>query len=144
MRINTPKNCRKKLRQIVLYLTQKSRLRPFIWHNIYSFLYFIDFDFYEKYECHLAGATYIKTDDPQVGFLNLVDNLVDKKDEGVPEFLTIREKNVIKSVFKRLSKKNSNGLLELCQKDIPWRCAQEDETIEYESVFYRTPEYSVR
>jgi len=134
-----------------------------MWNNIYSFLYFIDFDFYEKYECHLAGATYIKTDDlsagflnlvnnlvdiktddPHVGFLNLVDNLVDKKDEDSPESLTSQEKSVVESVFKRLSKKNPKQLLELCQKDIPWRCAQEDEILEYESVFYRTPEYSVR
>ncbi len=38
----------------------------------------------------------------------------------------------------------ASQISEYSHKDIPWLTTEEGEIIEYEAVFYRTPEYSVR
>jgi len=50
-----------KFKQVLLYILGKVGSRPNIGQTaIYKLLYFIDFDYYEKYEQQLIGATYIK------------------------------------------------------------------------------------
>ena len=44
----------------------------------------------------------------------------------------------------RLSDMNASKIADYSHKDIPWLAAEEGEILDYESVFYRTPEYSVR
>ncbi|MEA1959290.1 MAG: helix-turn-helix domain-containing protein, partial [Chloroflexota bacterium] len=61
MRINVPQKNLDKFREIFLYILNKVASKPNIGETvIYKLLYFIDFDFYEKYEEQLIGATYIK------------------------------------------------------------------------------------
>ena len=48
-------------RQVLLYLLNKVGGKPNVGETVlHKLLYFIDFDYYEKYEENLMGATYIK------------------------------------------------------------------------------------
>jgi DNA-binding XRE family transcriptional regulator len=50
-----------KFKQVILYLMEKVGSKPNIGETVlHKLLYFIDFDYYEKYEENLMGATYIK------------------------------------------------------------------------------------
>jgi uncharacterized phage-associated protein len=58
--------------------------------------------------------------------------------------LNAQELEVIDKVLDKLSDKNATQISEYSHRDVPWMTAIEGGKIEYESVFYRTPEYSVR
>ena len=48
-------------RQVLLYVLNKVGGKPNVGETVlHKLLYFIDFDYYEKYEENLVGATYIK------------------------------------------------------------------------------------
>jgi hypothetical protein len=44
----------------------------------------------------------------------------------------------------RLGDKNASQISEYSHGDIPWKVTEDMGIIDYETVFYRTPEYSVR
>jgi hypothetical protein len=77
-RISIPQKNLKKFEQVLLYILCKVGSKPNIGETvIYKLLYFIDFNFYEKYEEQLIGATYIKN---QYGptpkeFIKVVDTM---------------------------------------------------------------------
>jgi len=58
--------------------------------------------------------------------------------------LTAEELTVIEDVLNRLSDMNATQISDYSHGDIPWKTAEEGSIIEYESVFYRTPGYSIR
>src|SRR5690606_14598828 len=61
MRINVPAKNVEKFKNALLYITQKIGALPNVGQTvIYKILYFCDFDYYEKFEEQLIGATYIK------------------------------------------------------------------------------------
>lgn len=61
IRISVPQQNLKKFREVLLYILEKAGARPNIGETaIYKLLYFIDFDYYEKFEEQLIGARYIK------------------------------------------------------------------------------------
>ena len=61
MRISVPQENVKKLKETLLYILEKIGALPNIGEAVIcKILYFIDFDYYEKYEEQLIGATYIK------------------------------------------------------------------------------------
>src|SRR3989344_3662845 len=61
MRISVPQKNLQKFKEVLLYILNKVGAKENIGEAvIYKLLYFIDFDFYEKYEEQLVGATYIK------------------------------------------------------------------------------------
>lgn len=167
MRINVPQKNLQKFREVLLYILNKVGSRPSIGETvIYKILYFIDFDFYEKYEEQLVGATYIKNKygPTPVEFGKIVAQMIaDKEIEKVKsqyfnypqtKYLPIRkpdltllranEIGVIDDVLNRLSDMNAAQISDYSHADIPWITTGEGEAIEYESVFYRTPPYSVR
>ncbi len=133
---------------------------------LYKLLYFIDFDYYEKYEEQLMGATYQRNHfgPTPMEFGALVDSMIEKKElvrVARPYFdyeqkrylplrsadlsvLSGRELNLINDVLRRLSDMSARQISEHSHKDVPWLTAEEGGAIAYESVFYRTPEYSVR
>ena len=47
-------------------------------------------------------------------------------------------------MLSRLSDKSATELSEYSHKDVPWLGTEDGKIINYESVFYRTPETSVR
>lgn len=167
IRISVPQKNITKFREVLLYILSKVGSKPNIGETaLYKLLYFIDFDFYEQYEEQLIGATYIRNNygPTPVEFKKIVDRMVDGKQiERVksqyfafpqtkylplrsPDLskLNARELEVIDKVLDKLSDKNANQLSEYSHQDVPWMTAKEGGKIEYESVFYRTPGYSVR
>jgi transcriptional regulator with XRE-family HTH domain len=167
IRINVPQKNLKKFKEVLLYTLNKVGSKPNIGETvIYKLLYFIDFDFYEKYEEQLIGATYIKNKHgpTPVEFKKIVDRMIrDKEIEKVKsiyftfpqtKYLPLRkpdlsglkalEIQLIDEVFFRHSDKNATEISDYSHNDVPWLTTQNGKPIEYESVFYRTPPYSVR
>src|SRR3989338_5729088 len=61
IRINIPQEKANKFEQVLLYILAKIAGKPNIGQTVlYKLLYFIDFDYYEKFEEQLIGAKYIK------------------------------------------------------------------------------------
>ena len=166
-RISIPQNNYEKFKEVLLYILTKVGAKPNIGETVlYKLLYFIDFNYYEKYEEQLIGATYIKnTYGPTpTHFHKLVDEMIQEgslarvsneyfnypQTKYLPRIepdmtaFTANELQVINDVIRRLGSLNATRISEYSHKDIPWMTAQEGKQIKYESVFYRTQEYSVR
>jgi len=167
LRINIPQKNLEKCKQVLLYILNKVGSKPNIGETvIYKLLYFVDFNYYEKYEEQLIGAEYIKNhygptpiEFKKVIEQMIIDNeIVKVKSEhfNYPQtkylplirpdlsVLTGRELEMINSVLNKLSDMNATEISDYSHNDVPWLTANKGERIEYESVFYRTPDYSVR
>jgi len=167
IRINVPQKNLNKFREILIYILNKVGSRPNIGESvIYKLLYFIDFDFYEKYEAQLIGATYIKNHygPTPVEFKKIVDKMIVDNDiikvqnnyfdYPQTKYLPLRKANLselradevelIDSVLNKLSDMNASQISEYSHNDVPWLTTKNGKIIDYESVFYRTPLYSVR
>jgi len=167
IRINVPQKNMKKFREILLYILNKIGSKPNVGETVlYKLLYFIDFNFYEKYEEQLIGATYIKNihGPTPVEFKKIVDKMIkDKEITRVKnnyfkypqtKYLPLRnaelagikaiEIEMVDDVLKRLSDMTAKQVSEYSHKDVPWLTTEDGAAIEYESVFYRTEPYSVR
>ena len=166
IRINVPQHNLEKFKEVLLYILNKVGSKPNIGETvIYKLLYFIDFDFYEKYEEQMIGATYIKNHygPTPVEFKKIVGQMTDKEIDRVKssyfnfpqtKYLPLRkpdltklkasEVEIIDSVLSRLSDMNAGQISDYSHNDVPWLTTEEGEIIEYEAVFYRTAPYSVR
>ncbi len=167
MRIRVPQNNKGKFRQVLLYILKVVGSKPNIGQTaLYKLLYFIDFDYYEKYEEQLMGLEYLKNqygptprlfkpvmEDmiragqvvkvtsqfyhyPQTKYLPVV--------EPDLSLLTAPEKDHIDRVIARLADMTGAQLSDLSHRDVPWITAKWREPIDYEAVFYRTHDTSVR
>ncbi|MDO8659768.1 MAG: DUF4065 domain-containing protein [Candidatus Parcubacteria bacterium] len=167
IRIDVPQKNLKKFKEVLLYVLEKVGSKSNVGMTvIYKFLYFIDFDYYEKFEEQLIGATYIKNHfgPTPVEFKKIVE-LMETKGEletvkskyfqhdqtkYLPKrvsnisILSAREIKHIDEVLARLGDKNAKELSDYSHKDIPWLIAKDNQIIKYEGVFYRTEETSVR
>lgn len=133
---------------------------------LYKLLYFADFNNYEIYEKPISGETYIRKSMGPVP-LNFHEAIHELKNEGkidetlvnaLPydkfEYSSLKEPNidllspeeveVIDYTIDKISYLYSKKISEYSHGDIPWRLANDMEELNYESVFYRDPEYSVR
>jgi transcriptional regulator with XRE-family HTH domain len=167
MRINVPQKNLKKFKEVFLYILNKIGSKPNIGETvIYKLLYFIDFNHYEKYEDQLIGATYIKNNygPTPVEFAKIVKRMMDDEeiekiesryfDYPQTKYLPLRnpdlsalsanELKTIDDVLNRLSEMNATQISEYSHGDVPWLTTDDGAKIEYETVFYRTPSYSVR
>ncbi len=166
IRINVPQRNFEKFKEVLLYILNKVGSKPNIGETVlYKLLYFTDFDFYEKYEEQLIGATYIKNyyGPTPLEFEKIVDEIMDKEiikveskyyDYPQRKYLPLRkadlsklranEIEVIDKVLDKLSDMNAKQISDYSHDDVPWLTTEDNEVIEYESVFYRTPIYSVR
>lgn len=156
-----------KFKQVLLYILEKVGSKPNVGETVlHKLLYFIDFDYYEKFEENLMGATYIKNhhgptsvelgtilkDMQRNGEIEAVRskyfNHLQKKYLPVKRadlnILSAREIEHIDAVLARLSDKNAKEIENYSHEDIPWRAAKEGRPLSYESVFYRDERYSVR
>ncbi len=166
IRISVPQKNIEKFKEILLYILGKVGSKPNIGQTVlYKLLYFIDFNYYEKYEEQLIGATYIKNyhgptpkefieivkemegkelvkirDEyfkyPQTKYMPLRDPILSK--------LNAQELRVIDDVLSKLADMNASQISEYSHNDVPWMTTEEGDVIDYESVFYRTIPYSVR
>jgi transcriptional regulator with XRE-family HTH domain len=167
MRISIPQKNLGKFKEVLLYILSKIGGKPNVGEAvIYKLLYFIDFDFYEKFEEQLIGATYIKNHygPTPVEFKVVVDDMiqngevvkVEDKYFNYPQrkYLAVRRPDLnvlsgreiehIDDVLARLSDKNAKEMENYSHGDIPWKSAESGKPLSYESVFYRDERYSVR
>lgn len=167
IRIDVPQKNLEKFKEVLLYILDKVGSKANIGETvIYKLLYFIDFNFYEKHEEQLMGAQYMKNryGPTPMEFAKIVEHMMNNHEiEKVksnyfehpqtkylplrkPDLskLTAEELTVIEDVLNRLSDMNATQISNYSHDDIPWKTAKEGSIIEYESVFYRTPGYSVR
>ena len=167
MRIVMPRANVKKFKEVLLYLLEKVGARPNIGETaIYKLLYFIDFDYYEKYEEQLIGARYIKNHfgPTPIGFEKITDQMIEKGEiekiksryfqhdqkKYLPrrianlKILSAQEIQHIDEVLARLAWKNAVELSNYSHSDTPWRVHKMGEEISYETVFYRDDDHSVR
>ncbi len=169
IRINVPQEKVDKFRQILLYILKKVGGKPNVGMTVlYKLLYFIDFDYYEKYENQLMGLVYLKNHHgptPKL-FGDLISDMIQKGDVEVVKskfyqypqikylvnpavepdlsILNGKEQEHIDGELQRLSDLTASQLTDLSHKDVPWISAENGKPLDYESVFYRTSETSVR
>lgn len=161
-----PKENLEKFKQVLLYVVSKVGSRPNIGQTaLYKLLYFIDFDYYEKYQQYLIGATYIKnTHGPSpVSFAKIARDLEHKGklvevmnkyfQYDQKKYLVTTEPDVsslsalelkhINDELERLAFKTAKELSELSHIDTPWKVAKDRQVLNYRHVFYRPDETSV-
>lgn len=167
MRISVPEKNVNKFKEVFLYVLNRIGAKPNVGEGVLcKLMYFIDFDFYERYERQLMGAVYIKNHHgpTPVGFLKILTDM-EKKGEIAQvikkiysyqqkKYLPLRKPNLalitaeekahIDWVLARLSDKNAKEMEEYSHRDVPWISAEDQAVIDYETVFYRTPDFSVR
>lgn len=168
VRIDVPQEKINVFREVLLYILNKIGGRSNVGQTVlYKLLYFIDFDFYELYEKQLIGAKYMHNHygPTPVGFDEIIvlmkssGEIEEVKSEYFQypqtKYLALREANLsiigdavsikhIDKVIERLADKSASELTDLSHKDVPWISARHGEVLDYEAVFYRTPETSVR
>ena len=167
IRVHIPQKHLDKFKQVFLYVLQKVGAKSNVGETVlYKLLYFIDFDYYEKYEEQLMGLTYIKnTHGPTPREFKVVvdemirEGLVDKasskhftytQKKYLPvvkpnlKLLNAAELEMIDWVLDRYSDHSATHLSELSHEDTPWQMAEDREDIEYEYAFYRSERFSVR
>jgi len=167
IRISVPQENIIKLKETLLYILEKIGALPNIGEAVIcKILYFIDFDYYEKYEEQLIGATYIKNHHgpTPAAFTEIVKQMERNGDlvsvvkkyfqYDQKKYLPRRkadlsifsacEKELIDAEIERFKDFNANKIKEYSHKDVPWIGTKDLHPISYEAVFCRTPEFSVR
>jgi transcriptional regulator with XRE-family HTH domain len=166
IRVSVPQENLEKFKEVLIYVLSKVGSKPNVGESVlYKLLYFIDFNFYEKYEEQLIGATYIKNNygPTPTEFDKIVEDMEGKdltKVRGryfqypqtkylplrAPDLtkITALEQKVIDDVLNSLSDMNAKQISDYSHNDVPWLTAENGEVIDYESAFYRTPPYSMR
>ena len=167
IRISIPQQNLKKLKEVLLYILEKAGAKPNVGETVlYKLLYFIDFDYYERFEEQLIGAKYIKNHfgPAPIEFKKIVDEM-EKRGEierirskyfqhdqkkylprRSPDLsgISARELAHIDDVLCRLSGKSAKELSDYSHSDTPWMVHKPGEIMSYESVFYRDNKHSVR
>lgn len=166
IRISVPQKNLEKFKEILLYILNKVGSKPNIGETVlYKLLYFIDFNFYEKYEEQLIGATYIKNHygPTPKEFTKIVSTMEGKELVKISDryfqypqtkYLPLREPRltklkaneikIIDDVLEKLSDMNASQISDYSHNDVPWLTTEDGEIIDYEAVFYRILPYSVR
>jgi len=166
IRIHVPQKKFNKFREVLLYILNKVGSRPNVGETvIYKLLYFTDFNYYEKYEEQLIGATYQKNNygPTPKEFRKIVGEMEGKDLEKVHskyfdypqtkylprreanlDLLNARELELINKVLNKFADMTAKEISDYSHNDVPWLTTAYGDIINYESVFYRTPEYSVR
>jgi len=169
IRISVPREKAKKFEQVLLYILAKIGGKPNIGQTVlYKLLYFIDFDYYEKFEEQLIGAKYIKNHHgpTPIMFAKIMEQM--EKDGSIEKVkskfykyeqtkylvnpnkpldlstLSAQELAHIDWEIDRLGDLTATQISALSHLDTPWVAAKEREPLEYEHVFYRPEETSVR
>lgn len=168
-RISVPQELVEKFKQVLLYILTKVGGKPNVGQTVlYKLLYFIDFDYYEKFEEQLIGARYMKnTHGPTpVIFTKLVNELerAGKIETVKSKFYKYEQKKFLVNPsvsltvsalsaqelahidweLARLSDMTATQISALSHIDTPYELAKEGGILEYEFVFYRPVETSVR
>jgi transcriptional regulator with XRE-family HTH domain len=168
LRISVPQKNYQKFKEVLIYILSKVGAKPNVGETVlYKLLYFIDFDYYEKYEEQLIGATYIKNQHgpTPVEFKSIIEEAIENgeiipvkskyfgldqrkylpvRDPDLTKLINAREIKHIDEVLARLSDYNATELTAISHEDVPWIIAEDLKPIDYEAVFYRTSKTTVR
>jgi len=163
-----PQTNPEKLREVLLYVLEKVGAKPNVGETVlYKLLYFIDFDYYEKYGKSITGLTYIRNHfgpTPTKSFVSVIDGMQKKGELDIVETpyfshkqrkylptvsselhsLSANELDHINDELIRLADKSASELTELSHKDTPWLASKDKEVIDYQLAMYRTDATSMR
>ena len=156
---------KEKYKNLILYLSHKCASKDNFGKTLLcKLLYFCDFDHYELYEESITGETYVKlergpfprkidsmlTELEKEKKLIVVDSQFHNQVQQKP--VTLQEANlkvfsgdelkVIDTVLERYSDYKAERISHISHQDIPWESTKSNDIINYELVFYRTPEFS--
>jgi len=166
-RVSIPQEKVEKFKEVLLYILERIGARPNIGEAVVcKLMYFIDFDYYEKFEEQLIGAKYIKNHfgPTPVAFPEIVAQMEQEGDltrvtkkyfqHDQKKYLPRRsadfsnfsaqEKELIDWEIERFKDFNASKMRDYSHKDVPWIGANDLQPINYEAVFSRTDEFSVR
>ncbi|MDR0789100.1 MAG: DUF4065 domain-containing protein [Bifidobacteriaceae bacterium] len=157
-----------KFKATLLYVLQKVGAKPTVGETVlYKLLYFIDFDYYEKYGKSITNMTYIKNTFGPTPDKNDFDSIVLKMIESKElqktenEFhnhtqkkylplidpdltkLNAQELYHINEVLNKHSDKTASALSDFSHKDTPWVVSKINKPIDYYYANYRTDITSV-
>lgn len=157
-----PQVAPEKLREVLLYVLDKVGAKPNVGETVlYKFLYFIDFDYYEKHGKSITGLTYVRNHygpTPTRAFVDVIKQMqADDELEIIStkyfyntqkKYLPTKKADLhalsamelahIDYELSRLGDKSASELSDLSHKDTPWIVAQPGTQIKYRNVFYRT------
>ena len=165
--MRAPKRNIEKFRQVLLYVLTQVAGKPNVGETVlHKLLYFIDFDYYEKFDESLTGVTYIRNHHgpTAVDLREILQQMLKNGDVktvkiqyyGCPQkkhlalalpdlsALSAREIKHIDEVLSHLANKNAKEIEAYSHGDLPWQAAEPGQAIDYEAVFYRDARYSVR
>jgi len=166
-RDSVPQEKVEKFKEVLLYILERIGARPNIGEAVVcKLMYFIDFDFYEKFEEQLIGAKYIKNHfgPTPVAFSEIVAQMeqdgdltrvtkkyfqheqkkyLPRRSADLSNF-SAQEKELIDWEIERFKDFNATKMREYSHKDVPWIGADDLQPINYEAVFSRTDEFSLR
>ena len=167
VRISVPQEKIEKFKETLLYILERIGARPNIGEAVVcKLMYFIDFDYYEKFEEQLIGAKYIKNHfgPTPVAFPEIVAQMeqdgelvraikkyfqhdqkkyLPLRSADLSKF-SAREKELIDWEIERFKDFNATKMRDYSHNDVPWIGADDLQLINYEAVFSRTNEFSVR
>ncbi|MEA3273111.1 MAG: DUF4065 domain-containing protein [Patescibacteria group bacterium] len=166
-RVSVPQEKVEKFKEVLLYILERIGARSNIGEAVVcKLMYFIDFDFYEKFEEQLIGAKYIKNHfgPTPVAFPEIVAQMeqdgdltcvtkkyfqheqkkyLPRRSANLSNF-SAQEKELIDWEIERFKDFNATKMRDYSHKDVPWIGADNLQPINYEAVFSRTDEFSVR
>ena len=157
-----------KFKAVLLYIINRCENKSNVGKTlICKLLYFLDFNYYEIYEESITNETYLKFE--RGPYPDHIDDVLNKMIENkevifkkepyyngttihkyyltnVPDLslLNTKELSVINNVIDKISDFSANEASKYSYGDMPWMIAEDNEELDYEYVFYRDPEYSVR
>ena len=165
-RVSIPQERIEKFKQVLLYVLSKTAGKPNVGMTVlYKLLYFIDFDYYEKYGEQLMGLRYFKNHhgpSPR-SFVSVVRRMEERGEleevrskyftydqrkylpHATPDLtkLTGQEIEMVDDVLARYADKSAVELTRLSHMDPPWVTAKFGKDMRYELVFYRPDVLSV-
>ena len=156
-----------KFKQVLHYIISKTESMENVGKTVlYKLLYFSDFNYYELYETMLTGESYRRFDHGPAPshFIPAVEEM--EKAGIIDEYkvnyygheqtryhslkkpdlslLSADEIKHIDDTLGRYASMNANQIEALSHRDRPWMASQPDSVLDYELVFYRPADMSVR
>ncbi len=156
-----------KFKQVLQYVILKTSTIDNVGKTVlYKILYFIDFNYYELFEEKLTGETYLKypygpapRDFDDVMSELKDERLIEEKKWTEGRYSRIKYLSTVEPGTSKIAKEeldfidenidkyshfNATQISEHSHKDIPYVAAEDFEELDYELVFYRDAELSVR
>ena len=166
-RVSVPGLKVEKFKQVLLYVLERCAGKPNIGETVLNkLMYFIEFNYYERYEEHLIGATFKKLQFgpvPQdmdllltkmekdglikmfkVDYYGLLQKRFIPLEKPDLKKINATELEVVDQVLNQLSDFSAKGISDYSHKDMPWKATKDGDVIDYELAFYREPPFSAR